>query len=528
MKKIFAFLLFLIAGLAYSQEVLVPFRVGDKFGLSDLKGKMKLEAKYEFINPEKDSYFTFKNKETSGLILAGKEVLALPGEYRFDLIKDKLIIASSKIYVKDDRGRQRKEEKMSFFTIKGKPLIDKDYKDAHFIQAFGGKTREDQILFVFSVLFTDDTQSLYVFDADKQKVTQKLFEKSAAIKVTGRDPFSSQVHIAVTAANGGTENHIIDYQKGNIAVLPATAIKERPTPPKRKAEKEIAEVSINSENGTWDPPAPDMPIGESAPQKMNNYNTMLTLEGKTVTATYKGYYSKKEITTKKIELPANSTDIVRGNWLQTFRSPGKSHNVYNYVTYSVNGKKGLFITDTLHIVPKYDELKLVKFKNGNSDLPAIIVGNKDAGGVMKYGIINEKGETLIPIQYEKIDYLEDETYSRGKSVKTLEDNLLVKRGGLYGIINYKKVEILPIKYTDIIRRSNSYATTYTLRNGDKYGILKYEMNKKTEFADALFPYPATFVLKDYAGNKGIEMVLLEKDDKIFCYARPDGFVYYKP
>ncbi|MGV3459576.1 MAG: WG repeat-containing protein [Flavobacterium sp.] len=529
MKKIFTLLVLLVTGLMYSQEVLVPFRVGDKFGLSDLNGKMKLEAKYEFINPEKDGNFTFEDEGVSGLIIGGKEIISLPGEFRFELVKGKFIVAKAKGYIKNEQGRKVKNEKILMFTTAGKSLIDRDYKNLQMVYAYGGKNDKEAAVFVFHVHFADGTQALYVFDAQKQKVTDKLFEKSSNIKPIDRDIEANEIFVGVTTADGKAAEYVLSYKNGKVVASPSAG-REKPFAKAKKAEKDNVEV-VQINPGDYDNVAvPDVPMDDRADltTKVKHYNTTLALDDKTITATYKGYYSQKEITSKKMELPKEATDIVRGNWLMTFTSPGKSQNVYNYVAYTVNGKKGIFLTDSLHVKPAYDELTLVKFKKGNSNFPALIVGNKDKAGRMKYGIINEKTETLVPIQYDKIDYLLDENYSRGQSVKTLEDYMVVLKDGKYGIINYKNVEMLPVKYTEIIRKSDSYSTTYTLRNGDKYGILKFEFNTQKDFADAFFPYPVGFVLKDYAGVKGKDMIWLEKDGRLFCYARPDGFLYYKP
>lgn len=525
MKKIFAFLLFLTATIVFSQEMLVPFRVGDKFGLSDINGKMKLDAKYDWLGVEKNTVFTFRAGNSSGVISGTKEIVSLPDNYSFSIVKDKFIIASIK---KNVPGSRNKQETKLLYNFKGQSLINEPLVYLKVAESFGGSNEDKNNIFLFRGLNPEKQETLYVYDSDKQKITDKLLENSKRIDVADKDFATKQLFIVRTTSDGQKDSFVIEYKSGKINIAPVTG-KEVTGRSRRSGEKEISVVEINPDHIGHDV-VPDMPTTERAESlpKTNYYNTTLSLENKTITAIYKGYYSQKEIVSKTIELPAKSIDIVRGNWLQTFTSPGKSQNVYNYVTYSLEGKKGIFITDTLHIKPKYDHLTLVKFKNGNGDLPVLIVGNKNAAGVMKYGIINTKDEILVPLQFDKIDYLEDENYSRGKSVKTLEDYMVVQKGGKYGIINYKNVELLPVKYTDIIRKSNSYSTTYTLRNGDKYGVLKFEMKTKKDFADALFPYPVGDIIKDFAGIKGKDMIVLEKGDKLFCYAHPDGFLYYKP
>lgn len=525
MKKIFAILLFLTASMVFSQEMLVPFRIGDKFGLSDINGKMKLDAVYDDIDAEKDNMFSFKKGASSGVISGGKEILSLPDHYKYDAIKDKFIITSIK---RNDPASHRKFELKELYSFKGQKLIVESLSYLKVVESFGGTAEDKNNIFIFRGLSPDKAETLYVYDSSKQKVTDKLFANSKRINVVDKDFTTKEVFVAVISQDGNQEKYVLDLKGGKVKSSPANGRAFKGSA--RSNEKEIQVVEIK--------PGDDMDLDvtvampsisneDLVPTKIKYYNSSLTIENKSVVVTYKSYYSGKELTAKKVNLPENSTDIKAERWIQTFTGQGKSHNSYNYVTYSVDGKKGLFITDTIQIKPKYDVLTPVRFKHNGSTLFTIIVGNKDASGVVKYGIINDKEEILTPIIYDKIEYSLDEQYSAGQSVKTAKDYLLVKRNNLYGIINCKNKEILQVKYSDITVKSNSYMMTYILRKDGKYGIYKVEMERMTEFADAFFPMPVAGIIEDFAGVKGTSMIILEKDDKFFCYARPDGFLYYK-
>ena len=56
-------LVFLIKSLiGFTQnDVLIPYRDGDLFGLADLNGKKKLKAEYDFIQPIGNEYFKYSN-----------------------------------------------------------------------------------------------------------------------------------------------------------------------------------------------------------------------------------------------------------------------------------------------------------------------------------------------------------------------------------------------------------------------------------------------------------------------------------
>ena len=78
MLKTCYFLLLLISCNAISQEYNIPFRTGNLWGICDKKGSIKLEPKYDYINPNMENFrwYIYKNDKVGILNEKNEEVLA--------------------------------------------------------------------------------------------------------------------------------------------------------------------------------------------------------------------------------------------------------------------------------------------------------------------------------------------------------------------------------------------------------------------------------------------------------------------
>ena len=156
----------------------------------------------------------------------------------------------------------------------------------------------------------------------------------------------------------------------------------------------------------------------------------------------------------------------------------------NLIFIKLNGKFGLIDTnENIVISCKYDKMydKTMDFSNGYC-----LVQIDD-----KLGMIDNKGNEIIPILYDEID-IDDENFVivklndkegvidyNGKEVVSLKwDECIpwyngttkVKLNGKYGLIeNFTEKEILPIKYNDIRWFANN--NLFIVRLNDKYGFI---------------------------------------------------------
>ena len=188
--------------------------------------------------------------------------------------------------------------------------------------------------------------------------------------------------------------------------------------------------------------------------------------------------------------------------------------------------------------PKPGELRLVKDNNmwryaddeGNVVIPvqfhiAYEFNSRDYAVVMKdgyYGIINKKGETIVPFEYHNMLYcgLYDDNYiivhkylKRG--VINLKNEIVipikydhifqygpnifrVKVGKKYGLVNDKDETVVPIIY-DSIDRMGYNSGIYRLRLDNKYGL--FNINGKD-----------TGLIYDYIVCTGDKLIRVQLDD----------------
>jgi hypothetical protein len=85
--------------------------------------------------------------------------------------------------------------------------------------------------------------------------------------------------------------------------------------------------------------------------------------------------------------------------------------------------------------------------------------NEESNG--KYGLINTKGEVVLPVEYDAI-------YGFNTTDAPLDRIWWIKKNGLYGAINEKAQLIIPLQYTDVELFSYGKALVKTT---DKWGII---------------------------------------------------------
>ncbi|MCU0350839.1 MAG: WG repeat-containing protein, partial [Flavobacterium sp.] len=136
--------------------------------------------------------------------------------------------------------------------------------------------------------------------------------------------------------------------------------------------------------------------------------------------------------------------------------------------------------------PEFDEVKDFIYWYGEVKVAIVCKNNL-------WGIINQKGETIIPFEYQEIINLD--TYSDYQNVKegqeaTVFYTAVVKKEGLYGVINEKKQWIIPNQYNFIKSKEVSelgYILLYKAQKNDKFGILNWQGNEVYPFeADAIY------------------------------------------
>ena len=107
----------------------------------------------------------------------------------------------------------------------------------------------------------------------------------------------------------------------------------------------------------------------------------------------------------------------------------------NYFGTVINGKKGIMNYDQEVIVPNiYDDMYYTESTLDESPLKGKFIVRIES----KFGVINEKNEILIPIEYNAVEY---------HKTKEVADVFIVRKGSKYGLVNSLNEVVKPINYT---------------------------------------------------------------------------------
>ena len=113
--------------------------------------------------------------------------------------------------------------------------------------------------------------------------------------------------------------------------------------------------------------------------------------------------------------------------------------------------------------------------------------------------------------------------------------LISQRDGKIGVVDMDGNIVLANEFKGIYKNDlsftnpvRSYGDYYILAKEDSYSILKELNFDKKELKQLVsFPQVPSSYYTDYGGKAGFNLVRLVMKDGTFCYAREDGFLYYK-
>ena len=126
-----------------------------------------------------------------------------------------------------------------------------------------------------------------------------------------------------------------------------------------------------------------------------------------------------------------------------------------YIIVNDNNQYGIIsTTGTVIIEPKYEDVKYLN----NSEMFAI----KDAG---VWKLINKDNQILIDGGYDNI-------------IEAKRENVVVEKGGKYGVVTTKNEEKIPVEYEQI---KYTFSIYYIAKTGGKYGIINLNNEQVKDF-----------------------------------------------
>ncbi len=543
--------------LLIAQETLVPYRIDNAFGLSDLEGNLKLDAQFKEIQPIGKNFFAYEKEDsqssqtTTGVLHNTQSIISDKNHQSYTVVEDHIIVGSDNNY---------SLKNAMIYNLKGKALYSKPiatFQSWNPIVRANCKEEKYECIkeLINFVSYEDQTFELSVVDLDKVVVKERWLENVRKLKIIEGDFQSDELKIEyINAQNNYQQKYL--YQLNGSYVLSDTSPKKiSPTENLNNTGSSLYSRSPSVSTTQRPREAPLIsktpPKAASIPKEKNeNKETQNTfvLQNDTLKINGNIFPNKKNYT----------FESVKGS------KPQKSPIIYT----NKKGEKGLIYSENQISAPKYTHLSYLNstsqiWKNGKR-LQLLYAGVKEKGGKVLYGIIDDQENEKIPFLYDSIQiwietsyhistdskseykiYFPNEYQNENNTYKNYQDEsryssdfLVAYQNGKCGLIGFNQKIYLPIAYDNVfmnevgIYKNNSLKTEMDFiitRNNNQYGIVEFNYNGEiTKRVEPIFPAIPTLYYPNYNGIKGLNIYVLSTHKEfIYCYAHENGKVYLK-
>jgi len=555
MKSIAASLLILfLCNDAFSQQqVYIPYKSKDKFGLCTEDGKLVVDTTYDAIRYLKNNYFfcmkldapkeTLKyeydfKKHVKGGLFQGKKLIISNEPFTDFIIEDHFIIGSQNNYRPED---------CTLFNLSGQRLID-----ATIGRMYINSKKDVGRLYNASDKYTlittlqrspDRSQllSLLVYDNKKQRIAKWLIKNATEYRVDARA--SGQTFTACNYYDStGYHQSVLVFRADTFALVNKAAFSA-------PAKEEYG--SREGDRGNYDVPvvrdieSSGLGAVEAPPPVMEEKGIMS--ERDTVR-----YYIKKKDSLfygypygqVYINTPEGITNIMLG--------PRQSLQLQPLI-YKQGNRFGLLSKGVYHKAV-YDSLLYF----GDSTYIAAKIVN----GKLLFGIINKNEQVRVPFEYDSITggmkqfSLEQVSNNRNggdtyvyrlknKYHSGIESNyakynlgpIMVYKNGKVGLIDMNNKTLIAPEY-DMIASSPDYfnikdvvSSFVVVQKAGRYGVLEmntYNNNEPVKvIASPVFPNIPCYYYNDYSNKKGFRLfALYDNNTRFVGYASATGKLYY--
>lgn len=386
MKKIILSLIFsLLSTIVYSQQNSVPYRVGNKFGVANLDGKMLIPAQYDIVEPQRYNgthyytAYTINGSSILSTLIYNNKIILKDKIYNSYYINSGLISAYEyKVLRKSEYHSEKNfSETEHLYDLKGNRVLPGDYKSISIIDDMDEEKKLDVVLIYAYDL--NAYESLYLYDKKLKKITKTFIENAKPIEAEFnwqndyRDRTITNIYVD---KNGKGKKMILEIKNNTIVVQSETDINFR-------AEKQKSEERYFN----------DMPITVESPYERSIPPAPVNSDDEKIITTVRKaerkrgfYYLPKQIEELKI-----------------INEPLKKDQSY---IVSKNGKQGLFtVYNNKFTVPvAYDEIIFADFESQSG---GYILKNNNKYGAFIYGYPESK--TIEPV-FDYIPLMVDEDY----------------------------------------------------------------------------------------------------------------------
>ena len=555
------FIFLLNIGFTFAQEIAIPYRDGNKWGMCNQEGEIIIIPKYDKLEFQQDYSINHeivipKIKDKRGLISNGRVLFEAIYENVYEI---------NGIYVLVSENNNVKQT--NIVTLEGKSILKKPI-----IQIISSETCNASST-LFHLLNADFTESVFIYDSHTKSIACWLYEDYYSISILERQNNMKGVVFALKKAK--TDALIIE--NWDFSKLPKEKIKTKLT---YKTERDYFNRFVEkshtysdtygtgsgtgSGNYRYDEvvvmedrrgdPIYDVQAAEVPPIAHDGSNTYTPptyythsfkrVDNQLVFEKSNQYNSKELKKSIPVDLKIPISAIEIKSYYNTTRHNDTIDNYQNFIIYKKRNKQGLLFTSDSKQAVEFDTIcKTFVTLNSYSDASSevvFIVGQKEAKtNHIKYSFYSNIKGLLFSFQYDELLPLKMYTNQGNISYQS-------RIGKKIGIVQMNGKELLMPQYDEIkqLPQSSSGHVTklYQLRRNNKFGIIFQNTNtQKIEVIDAVFDYeigeiylnyPKTEYKKSTELNATVspKITLLSLKDKygnLKGYAISNSTLYYK-
>ncbi len=573
----------------FAQQLAIPYRDGNKWGISDVEGNLILPALYDSVTFDThDSYnqeilFTELNGK-KGLIVKGVEVFK--PEYLSIVFKQNIYIATKdvnnqyELHIADQTGKEILDHSFVLLTsLKEHSFYSK-------VQTEKGSERSKvNYLVTLSLINRDNKKSVLVWDVQQNKITQWLFKDYYSISDPSYYDHSELQYRYKIKADSPLQEQIFDIKDGQFVVihlLNKEQLSEILIPKEEisgysggsgsgngsgsgkgvgkrssnRSEDYSERIGLNSDyDMIVESPAikgvPDsdtslvapneVPVKEKPKEYISKTVEYSLLNSKIIFETALRNNPKIKGATE-VPLKGKISDLKLNKIGYTEVKSTKADTIFyykNFITYRNGSKYGVLIGDDSSRAREFDTL-IVKQYTSHLEFRgklSFLVGNRDKKTKkMKWSIMDSDLEMKFPFDYDQI--IDNNPYG-GEDLN--QWTAIVD--GKYGIINPNGTVLLTPEYDEIVSKKNNFGSNIflQLKKGNLYGVYIRERDKKIEIYPALYPYPIDKIYFNYPFQKDgfseltneqkqqsiMLFSLINEKGKPMGYANKNGTFYFK-
>ncbi len=510
----------------------VPFRVGSKFGLSDLNGNLVYPAEFEYVKTENlgsyDASFIGIKEGSSTFFYKGKKIAESSKDAKYEIVRESFVTVSQ-----ENKG-------FKIINFKGEQITEKSYEELMFCDIILRRNFYYTCA-PFIIRDREDKLTLLVFNESTQKITKTIIENVFSITL---DPFDDLYKNQFTffvqeKINSQKVKLQFIFDGDSFVILDPTNYFKKNTQNNPKKGKPIIMEKNEEENvENYNDYGPMVEHREAKGYDRGEY--LKKIDGLCLTIRINNDYTSKKI---EIELPQNLDDSYFEYVYMELDIDRVKYNVNDLLIYKSKGKYGAILTDKYYLSPIYDSIRLLVFyKNSSNPTYYFQVGIKDSiSNKMKFGLVDLSGKVIKSIVFDVFRSMIDSPKNENKFKCSLpyDAEFIVAQKGKYGVISLNEQKA-PLIYDDIFSmdskncvlvKSGLYGIYFQDRRFANLNIIE-PVFTKIPFINHESPVMPIIELYDVNNttNDSSNLPLTEIQNRIgnfFCYGNENGMMYYR-